>query len=185
MTTPLIERRRVARHRRALGYWAVGIGWYLSMWMGAQLVPQEWLHFLALFGHLAAVIIGLGAAVLLEVKGLLWAMGRRTLGEFMRTERTVTRLAWLGIAGLFATGAFLEPSLGEPLTALKMAAVLVAGLNGVAMTRITGELHRLPGTVAFGRLPLRLRLSSLSSAVVSQIAWWTAVIIGMLNTATS
>lgn len=183
MTIPLAERRRVRRHRRAVAYWAVGIAWLLSMWMGSQVVPPQWLHYVALFGHLAAVIIGLGAAVLLEAKGALWAMGRRSLADFLRTEHSVTPLAWLGIAGLFGTGVFLEPDLGVPLTALKMLAVLVAAMNGVALTKLTFELQRLPGTARFAMLPPRVRLWSVWSAGLSQLAWWTAVIIGMLNTA--
>ena len=91
--------------------------------------------------------------------------------------------AWLGIVGLFATGAFLQPDLAQPLTAIKMIAVLVAAMNGVAMTRLTDQLDRLPGTVRFSALPARLRLWCVWSAVVSQTAWWTAVLIGMLNTA--
>ncbi|MDW4574128.1 hypothetical protein R8Z57_15210 [Microbacterium sp. M3] len=188
MTTPpnprlRAERVRAARHRRAIGYWWVVIGWLLSLWIGASVVPHAWVHAPALFGHLAAVIVGLGAAVLLEVTGLLWMLRRSSLEDLRRVERTVTTLAWAGIVVLFATGAFLQPDLSQPLTALKMLAVLVAAMNGVAMTRLTAELGRLPGTVRFSALPSRLKLWCLWSAVVSQAAWWTAVLIGMLNTA--
>ncbi|GAA2978278.1 hypothetical protein JOD63_003102 [Microbacterium terrae] len=183
MTSPLIERRRVTRHRRAVAYWAVSIAWLLSMWMGSQIVPPGWLHYVALFGHLAAVIVGLGAAVLLEAKGMLWARGSRSLGDFLRTEHSVTPLAWLGIVGLFGTGAFLEPDLGVPLTALKMGAVLVAAMNGIALTKLTFELRRLPGDARFSRLPRHVQVWCVWSAGLSQLAWWTAVIIGMLNTA--
>jgi hypothetical protein len=64
-----------------------------------------------------------------------------------------------------------------------MIAVLVAAMNGVAMTRLTDQLDRLPGRVRFSALPSRLRLWCIWSAIVSQSAWWTAVLIGMLNTA--
>lgn len=183
MTITLTERHRRARHRRAAGYWGVLIAMYVSLAFGATLRPPEWLHYGALFAHLASVIVGLGAAVLLELQGLLWARGRAALSDLRRTERAVTPLAWLGIAGLLASGAFLEPDLADPLTALKMLAVLVAAMNGVAMTRLTRELERLPGTVAFPRLPRRFQLWCIWSALISQAAWWTAVIIGMLNTA--
>ena len=56
-------------------------------------------------------------------------------------------------------------------------------MNGVAMTRLTADLARLPASV---RLPARpragarvVRLERLRLAG----GWWTAVIIGMLNTA--
>jgi hypothetical protein len=183
VTLPLIERRRAARRRRAFSYWGVLIAMYLSLWLGSSVVPPEWMHYPALLFHLASVIVGLGAAVLLETKGLLWTVGRRTLGELRQTERTVTPLAWLGIAGLLTTGIFLHPDLTDPLTVLKMTAVLVVALNGVAMTRVAGELARLPATTRFRALPRRLRQWCIWSAVVSQAGWWTAVMIGMLNTA--
>ena len=186
MTTPPIprlrieraERLRAARHRRAVRYWWVLIAWLLSIWIGTSVVPHEWLHAPALFGHLASVIVGLGAAVLLEMSGLLWMLRRTSLEDLRRTEPPVTALAWLGIAGLLATGAFLQPDLSHPLTAIKLTAVLVA-----AMKRLTDQLDRLPGRVRFSALPGRLRLWCIWSAVVSQTAWWTAVLIGMLNTA--
>ena len=188
MTIPLTprrlaERRRVARHRRAVAYWCVLIAWLVSLWIGTSVVPPEWLHAPALFGHLASVIVGLGSAVLLEMSGLLWTIRRADLDDLRRVERTVSGLAWLGIAGLLATGAFLQPDLGQPLTAIKMIAVLIAAMNGVGMTRLTDELARLPGRVRYAALPRRLQLWCVWSAVVSQSAWWTAVLIGMLNTA--
>lgn len=158
---------------------------YVSLGLGVVLEPPEWLHYGALFVHLGSVIVGLGAAVLLELFGLLWVRGRSDLDDLRRVEPAVTALAWLGITGLLASGAFLEPNLGDPLTDLKMLAVLVVALNGVAMTRLTGELGRLPGRVPFSRLPARLRLWCVWSAVVSQAGWWTAVVIGMLNTSSA
>jgi hypothetical protein len=183
VTIPLTERRRAARHRRAVAYWCVIIALLFSLWVGTTVAPPGWVRTPALFGHLAAVIVGLGAAVLLEMSGLLWMLRRAVLADLRRVERTVTGLAWLGIGGLLATGAFLQPDLSDPLTALKMIAVLVAAMNGVAMTRLTAELARLPEGARFGAIPRRLQLWCVWSAVVSQAAWWTAVLIGMLNTA--
>lgn len=183
MTIPLTERRRVARHRRALAYWGVLVVMFVSLWVGASVAPPEWVRSPALFAHLGSVIVGLGAAVLLETSGLLWMLRRAALDDLRRVERTVSGLAWLGIAGLLATGAFLQPDLSQPLTALKMLAVLVVAMNGVSMTRLTAELARLPGSVRFAALPRRLRLWCVWSALVSQAGWWTAVLIGMLSTA--
>ena len=181
---PLTERRRTARHRRALAYWGVMLSLSLSLWVGAAVVPADWLHFSMLFVHLASIIVGLGAAVFLEFNGLLWMIGRRSLADLRHTEQSVWALAWLGILGLFFSGAFLEPNLEDPLTVIKMTAVLVVAMNGVAMTRLTADLARLPPTVPFRRVPRRVQLWCVWSALVSQAAWWTAVIIGMLNTAT-
>lgn len=156
---------------------------YASLALGSALRPPEVVHYGALFVHLGSVIVGLGAAVLLELFGVFWVRGQSTLGDLRRIERVVTGLAWVGIAGLLASGAFLAPNLADPLTALKMAAVLLVAMNGVAMTKLTDELARLPAGIRFSRLPGRLRLWCVWSALVSQVGWWTAVIIGMLNTA--
>jgi hypothetical protein len=180
---PLSERRRTARRKRAFAYWGVAFGLYLSLWFGASLAPPFWLHVGMLFVHLSSIIVGLGAAVFLEFNGALWTVGRRTLADVRHAERSVSALAWIGIIGLFISGAFLQPNLEDPFTAVKMIAVLVVAMNGVAMTRLTGELARLPASVPFRSIPRRLQLWCLWSAVVSQVGWWTAVIIGMVNTA--
>lgn len=183
MTIPLTESRRIARHRRALAYWAVLLGMLLSLWIGSTVVPPDWVRLPALFGHVASVIVGLGAAVVLEMSGVLWVLRRHSLQDLRRTERTVSPLAWLGIAGLLASGAFLQPDLDQSLTVVKMIAVLIAAMNGVAMTRLTGELARLPDGAGFAATPVKLRLWCVWSALVSQAAWWTAVLIGVSNTA--
>jgi hypothetical protein len=180
---PLTERRRAARHRRAVAYWGVIFALAFSLWLGTTLAPPDWVRIPMLFVHLASIIVGLGAAVFLEFNGLLWMIGRHTIVDLRHSERSVSALAWIGILGLFASGAFLQPDLADPLTALKMAAVLVVGMNGVAMTRLTGELNRLPPGARFPAIPGRVQLWCVWSAVVSQAGWWTAVIIGMLNTA--
>ena len=59
--------------------------------------------------------------------------------------------------------------------------MLVLSLNGVALTRWTMYFAGFPRKMRFKALPKRARARFIGSAVVSQIAWWTAVIIGMLN----
>ena len=166
-----------------MAYWAVIFGLSGSLALGAALTPPVWLHLLALFVHLASIIIGLGAVVLLEFMGVLWIRRRAELGDLRRIERPVTTFAWLGIAGLLGSGVFLHPNLGDPLTIVKMGAVLVVAMNGVALTRLTAELGRLPARTPFTALPPSIKLWCAWSAVVSQAAWWTAVWVGMLNTA--
>jgi hypothetical protein len=183
VTTQLPELRRSARLRRAFAYWGVLLGLYASLALGAALSPPAWLHTTALFGHLASVIIGLGAAVVLEFTGVMWIRAARTLDELRRTETLASIVAWIGIIGLLGTGAFLQPDLTEPLTAIKMIAVLVVALNGVAVSRLAAELRRLPPRIRFASLPVRLKRWCIWSAVISQAGWWTAVLLGMLNTA--
>ena len=182
MTISLGESRRRARHRRALGYTAVAIGMYLSLWVGTSVIAPDGVRMPMLFVHLASVIAGLGATVVLDVRAFFWTMGRATVEDLRRVEHAVTPVAWMGIVGLLVSGAFLAPDLHSPLPALKMTAVLVAALNGIAVGRLTDELGRLPDQTRFWALPARLRWWCLGTAATSQLAWWTAVIIGMLNT---
>jgi hypothetical protein len=89
---------------------------------------------------------------------------------------------WLGLGGLLLTGALLTPDLSQPATLVKLGAVLVLSLNGVALTRWTSELARLPANARFQAMPRRARFGFAASAIVSQLAWWTAVAIGLMNT---
>ncbi|UNK71067.1 hypothetical protein [Microbacterium sp. H1-D42] len=181
----LREDLRLARHRRALGYWAVLLGMGLSLWVGTSVQVRDMFHLPFLFVHLASVIAGLGATVVLDAKALQWVFGRATLGDVHRIEHAVTPLAWLGITGLLASGAFLAPDLGEPLTAVKMVAVLIAGLNGVAVGKLADTMARMPVHMPFQRVPRRFKVWCAGSAAISQLAWWCAVVLGMMNTAGS
>jgi hypothetical protein len=182
VSASLRERRRIQRHRRALGYAAVATGMLTSLWLGTSLQPHPDAHLPLLFIHLASVIAGLGATVVLDAKAVLWVGGRADLADVTRMERSVTPLAWIGIAGLLTSGAFLSPDLGMPPTALKMTAVFLAAANGVAVGRLTDELRRLPEGIRFRRLPPRLKWWCAGSASLSQLSWWTAVVLGMVNT---
>ena len=176
------KQRRLQR-RRLLAYVVIAAGWALSIWISTLLDPPAWLHASALFVHLASLIIGLGAVLMVEWYGLLWATEWRSVRDLRQVDRTLKLPIWAGLIGLLASGAFLEPNLDSPGTIVKLGAVLVLSLNGVALTRWTSYLARFPPRMRFRNLPRRARFRFVASAVVSQIAWWTAVVIGMLNSA--
>lgn len=178
------EKRRQRRRQRALAYLGVTAAWAASIWLSQQLAPPDWLHTLALFGHLASLVVGLGAVLAIDWHALLWATGWSSVRELRQADRTLILPIWLGLGGLLLTGAFLHPHLDNPLTVAKMIAVLVLSLNGVALTRWTADLARVPPTARFTQLPSAARIGFTTSAIVSQVAWWTAVFIGMLNATT-
>ncbi len=66
------------------------------------------------------------------------------------------------------------------MTAVKLAAVLVIGLNGA----YAGDLLRRLSAISGSSPPPGLVARSLLAAAVSQAAWWTAVVIGFLNSQT-
>lgn len=177
------KQRRMQR-RRAVGYVAIAAGWAASIWVSTLLAPPPWLHGVALFVHLASLIVGLGAVLAVEWYGLLWATEWRSPRDLRQVDVTLRLPIWAGLIGLLASGALLQPQLDSTLTIIKLSAVLVVCLNGVALTRWTAYLSRFPRKMRFRSLPRKARIRFIASAVVSQIAWWTAVIIGMLNSTT-
>ncbi|MBO0981669.1 hypothetical protein [Microbacterium sp. SD291] len=179
----LVEQRRRSRHRRAIGYWVVLLSWLTSLHLSSGAGAVEPLRGLWLIVHLGMLVAGLGAAVMVEYAGLLWVLGRGTLGELRLIERRLAVPAWIGFGGLLVSGVFLAPDLSSPLTALKLGAVLLVGLNAVGMGRLVGELRRMPAGIRFSRVPWRVRIWCVASGATSQAAWWSAVLIGALNTA--
>jgi hypothetical protein len=175
------EKRARSKRRRLVAYVGVAAAWAVTVWAAAVLTPPDWLHGLALFVHLASLVVGLGAVLMIEWHALLWATGWSSVRELRQADRTMILPVWAGLGGLLVSGALLEPDLQQPATLVKMAAVLVLALNGVALTHWTHALARLPGSARFASLPSRARVGFVASAIVSQVAWWTAVIVGLLS----
>ena len=67
------------------------------------------------------------------------------------------------------------------MTDVKLAAVLVLSLNGIMLIPLMRRLARLPADAAFTDLSLGQRMHLVSCLVVSQLCWWTAIIIGFIN----
>jgi hypothetical protein len=74
----------------------------------------------------------------------------------------------------------LHPNLGRPLTWVKLTLVLVVALSGLYANALHHRLHRLPPTARTISLGTLVRLAAV--ALISQIAWWGATLIGFLTT---
>src|SRR5690606_33307209 len=138
----LKEKQRRRQRRRALGYVLVTGAWAASVGLSTLLAPPPWLHTVALFVHLASLILGLGAVLMVEWYGLLWSTEWRSVRDLRQVDVTATPLIWAGLVGLLASGALLQPNLESPLTMVKLGAVLLVSLNGVAVTQWTFHLAR-------------------------------------------
>lgn len=143
-------------------------------WIAVHAHPGHLAHEVALFGHLASLLLGFGAVLSVDWVGLLWVLGRRTFDDVLATAGHVTLAIWLGYAGLVASGLFLEPDLTRPLTRLKLVLVVVIGLNGLLATALHRRLCDQPSTL--------LLVVSSTSAGLSQLGWWGCVVIGHVNT---
>lgn len=154
----------------------VVVSWAGAIWLSQQVAPSGLVRDVALLGHLVSLVVGLGAVLTLEWNGLHWLLGRRSLSETLRLTGGTHQLIWLGLAGLTVSGTLLSPDLHAPATIVKLHAVLLVGLNGLqadVLRRRLLEAER-PG-------PGLLACVFLASAL-SQVGWWTAVVIGYLAT---
>jgi len=150
--------------------------WALACWVAAHVRADPVLHRGALFLHLAALVVGLGAVLRVDWEALLWLLGRRTLPEMLRLASGSHALIWAGLAGLVLSGVLLHPDLDAPLTRFKLAAVLVIALNGVQATCLQDRLDASRGRPSTGLLAW-----SSASAGLSQLGWWSATLVGFVN----
>jgi hypothetical protein len=149
-------------------------------WMSVHLDADPTLRTVALFVHVAALVVGLGAVLAVDWFAILWLLGRRHLADILNTACTLQVPIWLGLAGLMATGLFLQPDLTSTPTRIKLGLVLAITLNGLYAHRLGQHLDRYRDQ----SVPRRLLLQSGTAATVSQLGWWGASLIGFLNSQT-
>ncbi|WP_171165017.1 hypothetical protein [Streptomyces sp. I05A-00742] len=153
--------------------------WAAAVWTAVHLRADPHLHDVALFVHLASLLVGFGAVLTVDWLGLLWLTGRRELPEVLRTAGAVHLPVWLGLAGLVGTGVLLHPDPGSPLTRVKLGLVLLVALNGLHARTLQPRME----AVAAGRTPASRALTVRCAVTVllSQLGWWGATVIGFLN----
>ncbi|GAA1409979.1 hypothetical protein GCM10009662_47960 [Catellatospora coxensis] len=150
---------------------------WLAVLAESTLVPANpALHRVALFVHLACLIVGFGAVVAVDWIALKWLLRRCQLRQVLAVADQVHLLIWLGLAGMAASGGLLRPDLGATLTQIKLLLVLLVALNGVQATALHRRIAAFTGPV-----PRLLLLRSVLAALVSQGGWWGAMAIGFLS----
>ncbi|GGP61871.1 hypothetical protein [Streptomyces abikoensis] len=180
--TPLVA-RSVLISAAAAGVCAV---WAATVWAAVHLRADPLLHDVALFVHLACLIVGFGAVLTVDWLGLLWLLGKRPLTEVLRAADAVHPPIWLGLAGLVGSGMLLHPDPGALLTRVKLGLVLVVALNGLHAWTLQPRLAALPAggpePATVSRRARRALVARCASTVlVSQLGWWGATVIGFLN----
>ncbi|WP_457029374.1 hypothetical protein [Kitasatospora sp. P5_F3] len=147
-------------------------------WISTHVHSDPTLHSAALFVHLASLVLGFGAVLVADYHGLLWMTRRCTLFETLRTTSRLHVPIWAGLAGLVVSGMMLEPDLASPLTRIKLILVLLLTVNGLQ----AGLLDRRMADHSAAALTPRLLAWGAGTALLSQICWWGAVVIGFWNT---
>ncbi|MFE1953660.1 hypothetical protein ACFW9D_24695 [Streptomyces sp. NPDC059524] len=149
-----------------------------TVWISQHLHADPALHTAALFVHLASLVLGFGAVLIADYYGLLWMTGRCSLNDALAGTARLHVPIWTGLAGLVGSGVLLHPDLASPLTRTKLVLVLVLTLNGLQ----AGLLNRRTAQhAASAPLTPRFLAWGATTALVSQICWWGAVMIGFRN----
>src|SRR3712207_4448321 len=88
------------RHRRRRPSYLPGVALVAAWTVMFLAVPYVRigadLHQLALFAHLAALVLGFGAVLTLDWFGLMWMLRRQTLTTRVRVAQVVHTPIWLG-----------------------------------------------------------------------------------------
>ncbi|MGI8415870.1 MAG: hypothetical protein ACR2P2_06595 [Nakamurella sp.] len=156
-------------------------GWLASVIISGFARPSAGWQHSAIAIHLLSLVVALGATVQIDWHGLLWIIGRRGLHEALRVADAARPLIWLGFGGLLASGTLLEPDLDELRTWVKLACVLIIGLNGAVVDGVGRKLSRGPAGIGFSNVPASLRHRMLGMTAISAASWWAAGVIGALT----
>lgn len=137
------------------------------------------LFYIFLFAHLAFLILGFGAVMVIDTFGLLWLAGRKKMSEVMRVADVTQPLIWIGWCGMVLSGSVLIYHKGylDPLTQIKVFLVILIGLNGIFLHTLKKWSER----VGDKKMPARLFFRTLLATSISQLGWWGALIIGFVH----
>ncbi|MFI2565454.1 hypothetical protein [Paenarthrobacter sp. NPDC018779] len=155
--------------------------WSASVATGQFMDAGPEIHRIGLAVHVLALVLAFGTILVVDWLGLLWILGKVALHEPGKLESVARPLIWGGIALLLASGATIKPDLGNPATCVKLVSVLVLMLNGLGVSPAMHKLMSLPPQTRLGGLGRRLRARIMIAAAVSQGCWWTAVLVGLIN----
>lgn len=156
-------------------------GWAASLLVGHYVECGPELHRIGLAVHILALVLSFGTILVVDWLGLLWLLGKVQMHESGKLEAAAKPLIWGGLALLLVSGALIDPDLTNPATVIKLACVLVLMLNGLSIAPAMHQLMALPAHTRFGELGRRLRLRLMVALSISQACWWTAVLIGLIN----
>jgi hypothetical protein len=156
-------------------------GWLASLLVGHYVDCGPELHRVGLAVHILALVLSFGTILVVDWLGLLWLLGKVEMHASGKLEAAAKPLIWGGLALLLTSGALIDPDLTSPVTMVKLVAVLILMLNGLSIAPAMHRLLALPPRTRFTELTRRLRLRLMIALTVSQTCWWTAVLIGLLN----
>jgi len=167
----------------AVDFGVVTGAWALVVLAAATLPTQDdRVAQAALFVHLIGMALGFGSVVMIDVYGLMWLFGYKTLYELVDLLTVAHGVIAVAVGTLLASGIALNPDLSSPLARFKMLLVLVLMLNGVWAQRLLRRMLRtLPAETRGASIPWSHFQRALTAALISQASWWGAIAIGFLT----
>lgn len=135
---------------------------------------------LALFVHLIAFAVGFGAVMLVDTIGALWVVGKADKKLVLNVSQVAQKLIWVSVVLLVVSGSILLPDEISTRTRMKLVAVVILIINGVLLDRLHRATEAAPQSKFF-ELPRALQVRSIVLISISQLMWWTAIIVGFLN----
>ena len=161
----------------AVQAWLGSLGWLFVDWRTALLLV-----------HLAGLVVGLGAALLMELR-LLPHLRSRPLEwrdlDWMETGGTCVKVGlavlWLSGAGLVALGWMKNPDiLLNPKLHAKLVIVVLLTFNGVGLHQLVlPYLRRRVGQTILGGASRAQLAGLMGSAALSVVSWQAAAYLGM------
>jgi hypothetical protein len=179
--SPPASLTRVQRQRLVLLGMLCAAGWLASVLVGHYVDCGPELHRIGLAVHILALVLSFGTILVVDWLGLLWLLGKVEMHASGKLEAAAKPLIWGGLALLLISGALIDPDLTSLVTVVKLTSVLILMLNGLSIAPAMHRLLALPPRTRFTDLTRGLRLRLMIALSVSQTCWWTAVLIGLLN----
>ncbi len=133
-----------------------------------------------LFIHLVSIVIGFGAVMVIDTFGLLWIFKKVKLSFVNKVANVTQPLIWIGWTTLVLTGIpliFLKESISG-LSIVKIFFVLMLGLNGIFLHTIKKSMDSIADDMP---LPSLIKFRMALASFISQVGWWSALVIGFLN----
>lgn len=132
---------------------------------------------LALFGHLVAFATGFGAVIVMDVVGALWVLGKVPKRLMTQLGSVAQVIIWLSVGALSISGVVLLAGYVSSLMVIKLGAVATLIINGVLLHRLNKAIDR-SDVEKFIELARSMQAYSVVLILISQIMWWTAIVIG-------
>lgn len=124
---------------------------------------------------------GFGAVILADIAGGLWVFRKARASQVAWLTGIVQPVIWVALTASIVSGVVLvDPDKIVLRTKLKFVAIIILLLNGLFLDRLRRHMTEYD-IEDFWDFPTRFKLTSAISIGLSQICWWTAILVGFIT----